>query len=49
MRNDLKGRKITYVIACGFVDQCYFQVTAIFSTNYGILLKKISIYVILDQ
>jgi len=37
-----------YVLACSFVYQCYFQVTATFKINYGILLTKSIIYVILD-
>jgi len=37
------------VSACSFVSQCDFYVTTIFFINYGILLKKSIMYVMLEQ
>jgi len=37
------------VLACSFVSQCDFYVTTIFFINYGILLKKSIMYVMLEQ
>jgi len=37
------------VSAFSFVSQCDFYVTTIFLINYGILLKKYIMYVMLEQ